>query len=153
MNDDILALARRLLNSFPNARDVVTGASFVSAGLYAALTMFEPIIQPKVNAYLQIYPPTATNLFLLTLSVTAGLSWLFQHFNRKARQEAEFERVVDVLERAMAKGQYTKIERKVVWREIVNRLAQEAKLDARPPTADELQAAAARELSEFTPRP
>src|SRR5690349_8567756 len=118
MNEDLLVLARRLLNIFPNARDAVTGASFTSAALYAALTIFQPVIQPKINAYVQVYPPSPTNLFLLTVSTVAGLSWLFHRFNRKARQEAEFERVVDVLERAMAKGQYTKIERKAVWREI-----------------------------------
>jgi hypothetical protein len=149
MNEDPLALARRLLNIFPQARDAVTAASLVSAGLYAALVIFEPLIEPRVNGYLQIYPPNTTNLFLLTLGVAASLSWLFHRFNTKARQEAEFERVVDVLQRAMAKGQYSKIERKAVWREIINRLAQEAKLDARPPAAREIEAAAARELSDF----
>ena len=110
---------------------------------------FEPLIKPKMSGYLQCYPPSTTNLFLLILGTTVALSWLFHRFNKKARQEAEFERIVDVLERAMAKGQYTKIERKAVWREIVNRLAQEAKLDARPPGAGELAAAAARGLSDL----
>jgi hypothetical protein len=151
MNEDLLAIARRVLNIFPKTRDAVTGASFVSGALCAVLQIFRPVIEPKVNGYLALYPPNIANLFLLTLGATAALGWLFYRFNRKARQEAEFERVIDVLERAMAKGQYTKIERKAVWREIVNRLAQEAKLDARPPTAGELQAAAARELSNLAP--
>jgi hypothetical protein len=149
MNEDPLALARRFVNIFPHLRDTATAAAVVSAVLYAALVTFEPLIKPKMSGYLQSYPPSTTNLFLLILGTTVALSWLFHRFNKKARQEAEFERIVDVLERAMAKGQYTKIERKAVWREIVNRLAQEAKLDARPPGAGELAAAAARGLSDL----
>jgi hypothetical protein len=103
--------------------------------------------------YLQLYPPNSTYLFLLMLAIIGISSWLSRRISKRIRQQVEFETVVDVLERTMAKGQYTKIERKAVWREVVNRLVEDAKLGAQPPTASELLAAAAREVPGLGDRP
>lgn len=148
-NEDFLALARRIINLFPQIREAVTTAAIMAGGLYAFLNVLEPLLEPKLKGYLQLYPLNSAYIFLLILTVCFTISIFDGAISKRAREQQQFESVVDVLERVMVRARFTKIEQKLIWRGVVTELAKSAKLDGVSPTATQLQAAAQREMNEL----
>ena len=101
-----------------------------------------------MRGIVDIYPPNYLTLFLFFLGFAVLGEVLYVRLSALERSNLSFRQVIDRLRQVMKDAKYTKVEQKMVWRGIVEKLAQSATLEAPPTSANELSELASRKMSE-----